>query len=197
MAEPRHFLALYLPDGLPARALDVVRVLVDPLVRHRAHVTVRGPYRAPPLDPDDWGAVVAGEPCAIGGVAHFWSGRQSTVYLMVDAPALELAWHKPDYPEYAPHLTIYNDRERAVAARVSALLGTYPPRLGFTMAALAPLVSGDPARPYLADGLDAAPVAALLGRPLDLPALARAPSDARFALAEAVLRAARDRWSAP
>ena len=124
----------------PARLLftevvNALRAALSPSARVVAHVTVRGPCTelASQKEHEKWDSIVRGKPisygAAYGGVGTFYTGDngvQNTVYLKVHAPVLERVWHKPDYPVFMPHMSIYNGPSRQEAEAVEALLERYP-----------------------------------------------------------------------
>ena len=120
------FYVAHPPERHLACLLNVVRMLVRPETKHRAHVTIRGPYDAP-QDERAW-HVPRDARVTLGVASTFFGPAQNTVYLTVAADDLRGAWHKPDYPAFTPHLTMYDGPSRTTAGLVLAFLRLAPLR---------------------------------------------------------------------
>jgi hypothetical protein len=107
ISQRRIFYVFYPRDEHLQQILDAIRYLADPNEKTRAHVTLRGPYTQKRSIPTA-NRIVENSEIEVTGVDAFLGPRQNTVYFALAAPALQGAWHKPDYPEYRPHLTIYD-----------------------------------------------------------------------------------------
>jgi hypothetical protein len=166
MNKIRVFYAVYVPSGRVRILLDAIRLFARPQAKHAAHITVRGPY-ADYQDPREWSAKVTGQPIEVGGVGTFFGPGQSTVFLSVDSPAIRSVWHKPDFPEGKPHLTIYDGDKRPFAESLRDVLAAKDPRFTFSATGVEPIVSGNGPR-LLRSAYDPSELADVLDRPPDL-----------------------------
>ena len=103
----RMFHVLYVPDGLIADCIDAIRVLAHPSEKHRAHITVRGPYQRASNRLDSVNRSIESSEINIDGSGNFFESGQNTVYLRCRSPNLESVWYKPDYG-FNPHITLYD-----------------------------------------------------------------------------------------
>ena len=84
---------------------------------------------------------VEGTNIEVTGVDAFFGPAQNTVFFAVKAPGLERTWHKPDFPDYRPHLTIYDGPSRHFAEQLYRRLKGLNPRFHFQASSLAPLIT--------------------------------------------------------
>ena len=148
MNQMQVFYTIYVPPGPIRSALDAVRLFARPQTKHPAHITVRGPY-SDYQDPRRWSSEVRGKAIEVGGVGTFWEPDQNTVFLHVDSPAIRSVWHKPDYPDYNPHLTVYDGPSRVLAESLRDLLACKDIRFTFSPSGVEPMVSGSGPRPLI------------------------------------------------
>ncbi len=160
----RVFYCVYVPPGRNSTLLDTIRLVANPATKHPAHITVRGPY-PDYQDPRAWSGAVQGQQVHVGGVGTFFGPGQNTVLLKVEAPVIQALWHKPDYPEYNPHLTIYDGDSRTFAEALRDVLEPCDSVFTFPAMGLEALVSGN-GRPPLRCFYDPEDVATFLGRPV-------------------------------
>ena len=113
----RTFHVLYLPDGLMASCIDAIRALANPAEKHRAHITVGGPYRGIRTDVGGSSRLVEGSEINIDDPGNFFDFEQNTVYLRCHSPKLEDVWDKYDYG-FNPHITLYDGSSREFARRL-------------------------------------------------------------------------------
>jgi len=136
----RVFYVFYSRDEHDQSVLDAICYLADPGEKNRAHVTVRGPYTqrrgVPAIS-----RAVDGSEIAVTGVDAFLEPGQNTVFFAVSAPSLAAVWHKPDFPNSTPHLTIYDGKSRDFAIRLRSRLQQINPRFRFRATPLTPLVT--------------------------------------------------------
>jgi 2'-5' RNA ligase len=141
MSLPRRvFYVVYSSDEYRQHILDAIRYLADPNEKSRAHVTLRGPYT------QQHGMIAAkravdGSEIIVTGVDAFLRPRQNTVFFDVSAPGLAGIWHKPSYPEFRPHLTIYDGQSRHFAKSLWSKLKALNPTFSFRASALEPLIT--------------------------------------------------------
>ena len=123
-----HFYGVYIRDSQLAGGLDTIRFLMEPDAIRFSHITVRGPYQRKLSDKRlneelvpkvrDW-KVLLTEP------ERFFTSTQNTVFLKVDLGQLKSLWHKPDYPEGAAHITLYDGSDRRCAEALYKLLNRH------------------------------------------------------------------------
>ena len=179
MNELRVLYAIFVPNGPLRSALDAIRMIARPQVKHAAHVTVRGPY-SDYRDPRAWSAVIRGKSIAIDGAGAFLEGDQNTVYLRVDSPDLRRIWDKPDYPEFNPHLTIYDGPSRPFAEALHDLIAGKDPQFCFEARSMEPMVAGN-GLPPLITRYEPADLASLTNHPPTRRDIEDADDDARLA----------------
>jgi hypothetical protein len=136
----RVFYVFYSRDQHDQSVLDAICYLADPSEKNRAHVTVRGPYTQKRGVPAVSRAVDGSE-IVVTGVDAFLEPGQNTVFFAVSAPRLATVWHKPDFPDSRPHLTIYDGKSREFAVKLRTRLQQVNPRFRFQATPLAPLVT--------------------------------------------------------
>jgi len=163
MTERKVLYSIFVPPGRARTVLDAIRLFAKPSSKYSAHVTVRGPY-PDLLDPTPWSGWVRGQLIEIGGVGTFFEGSQNTVYLSVYSPAIRAVWDKPDYPDYNPHLTVYDGPSRVFAESLRSVLIARNPRLSFHAEGLEPMQIGNGYLP-LRESYDPAELGAFLTRP--------------------------------
>lgn len=110
----RVFYVAFLEDLELRHAFDAIRLISSPREKLKTHITIRGPY-AQQYSVPKAAALVKSAKIMIRGTGHFFTARQTTVFLGVQSDALIRALYKPDYPESMPHLTIYDGPNRGFA----------------------------------------------------------------------------------
>lgn len=136
----RTFHVLYVPDGLIAGCIDALRLLANPTEKHRAHITVRGPYSR---RRNDFGAnsrLIEGSQINILGAGNFFEFGQNTVFLQCGSPKLQDVWDKPDYG-FNPHITLYDGPSREFANRLWDVVSRRSYGVSFVAGPLTQLVS--------------------------------------------------------
>ena len=136
----RMFHVLYVPDGLIAGCLDAIRVLANPAEKHRAHITVRGPYRHGRPRVDTINRLIESSEIKIHGSGNFFAFGQNTVFLQCRSPRLRAVWDKPDY-DFNPHITLYDGSSREFASRLWEIVSSRSYEISFVAGPLTPLVS--------------------------------------------------------
>ena len=136
----RTFHVLFVPDGPIASCIDAIRVLTNPAEKHRAHITVRGPYRRRGSRSGKVSRFVEGSEISIYGSGNFFESGQNTVYLQCTARELETVWDKPDYG-FNPHITLYDGSSHEFARELWEIVSRHPFGFSFTAGPLTPLVS--------------------------------------------------------
>lgn len=125
--------------------LDTIRLLANPEERWRAHLTVRGPYLR------QLGAEVLaryneglrGNVVTVDGVDQFANAlpNQHTVFFHCTGSRLRPVWHKPSFPGYTPHITLYDGDRPEVARQLLHFAQLHPFSLRFTAEKLEPMRS--------------------------------------------------------
>ena len=136
----RTFQVLYVPDGLLASCIDAIRVLANPPEKHRAHITVRGPYPRRENRSQKVSRYVEGSEILIRGAGNFFDSGQNTIYLRCLSPGLKTVWDKPDY-EYNPHITLYDGPSLEFAKKLWDIMSSRTLEISFIAGPLTPLVS--------------------------------------------------------
>ncbi len=119
--------------------IEAIRFLANPGEKHRAHVTIRGPYKqridiAPINKRFVDGALVVGDP------GNFFDHDQNTVFFRCESADLVRIWKKRDFP-FNPHLTLYDGPSHDFAVRLFEVVSRYAYTLRFCADQLVPLVS--------------------------------------------------------
>ena len=131
---------LYVPDGLLANCIDAIRVLANPLEKHRAHITVRGPYQRAMSSLDAINRDIEGSGIDIDGSGNFFGSGQNTVYLACKSPQLEAVWYKRDYG-FNPHITLYDGQSHEFARKLWDIVSSRTYETSFVAGPLKALVS--------------------------------------------------------
>lgn len=123
-ANRRFFYVVHLADRQAQDALNLMRYAAVPSAKREAHITVRGPYARRLSSPfvQRISEEVEGALIEVVGAGTFFSPRQNTVFLRCESPALAGVWHKPDYNDYTPHITIYDGGDRGQAEDIYSSL---------------------------------------------------------------------------
>lgn len=92
------------------------------------HITVRGPYRAPP-DPEFFRTLsqnLRGHGVCLRGAGTFETETGYVVFLRAEASVLKALWWKPDFPDSShgvnPHVTLFETSSKAAAKEVEGFL---------------------------------------------------------------------------
>ncbi len=134
----RLFYVVYMADGWLQRLLDAMRFVANPKARHRAHITIRGPYRRKHKLEDL--SILNGAAVSSSGVGNFFEDGQTTVFLRCDSSALRQSHKLGDYG-YNPHITLYNGESREFAQRLYDTLSHIDLRFDFHVRGPTPLYS--------------------------------------------------------
>lgn len=137
----RIFYAAYLLDEPFATLINAIRLLCEPLEKHLAQVTIRGPYDnlLPPDEVEDINRNVKGKHIRVLG-GTFFSPTQATVYLACSASELPFVWHKPDF-DYQPHITLYDGSSLKISHELRMMLRRYEISFDFAIEGLYPLTA--------------------------------------------------------
>jgi hypothetical protein len=119
----RVFYVLHIKERALSDCLETIRFLCNPAEKHRAHVTVRGPYRKR-IDVNAINRRIAGEIVLIDDVGNFFDSGQNTVFFRCSAPELRTVWSKPHYP-FNPHITLYDSGSSEFAHKLFSVASKY------------------------------------------------------------------------
>lgn len=145
---PRIIYVLYIEQQPFADCLNAMRMLAEKAPRDATHVTVCGPFteELPRDQIEDINRRIRGQSIIVNGVNTFWSAHQNTVYLEVEGDFLYKVGRRTDFPDYIPHITIYNNDKRKWACKVLCALKEFPFSFRVTVGSLRPIITGiDPA----------------------------------------------------
>ena len=103
---------------------DLARLVLEPEFSRKTHITLRGPYRTKPKNTSKWfdhdvGSVTLSRP------GNFFQADQNTVFIRCEIPFVKDIWHKPDYQQGTPHLTLYDGDSRRFAWMIMNELRKY------------------------------------------------------------------------
>jgi 2'-5' RNA ligase len=125
----RVFYVLHVKEKALSDCLEAIRFLCNPAEKHRAHITVRGPYKKR-IDIKSINQKIAGDTVEIDSVGNFFDTGQNTVYFRCSAPELKSVWNKRDYP-FNPHITVYDSDSGEFARRLFSVISQYKYRVKF------------------------------------------------------------------
>jgi len=116
-----YFVAAQFSDSRIQELFNTARLIVEGDYARRAHITLRGPYKdkgdiSKTIFEKDAGKITIRKP------GTFFYGKQHTVHLSVEIMDLKELWYKPDFPNGAPHLTLYDGEDRKFAWAVFSTL---------------------------------------------------------------------------
>ncbi len=137
------FHVLYVPDGLVSGCIDAIRLLANPEEKHRAHITIRGPYRRGLNPSHSFNRYVEGFEFNIHGSGNFFDSGQNTVYLKCASSKLRRAWYKPDYG-FNPHITLYDGASRKFARQLWEIVSKRNYEISFIAGPMKSLTSTRP-----------------------------------------------------
>lgn len=118
------FVAVRFSDEKIARLFDLARLILQPDFARPSHITLRGPYQSKSNISDTIIGKDVGK-ISIRRPGHFFNEKQSTVFLDIGISGVADFWHKPDYPDGVPHLTIYDGKDRQFAWVVFRALSSH------------------------------------------------------------------------
>jgi len=131
------FYVLHIKDRRLSDCVEAIRFLSDPQEKHRAHITVRGPYEKR-IDISNLNRLIAGDVVAIDRVGNFFDAGQNTVYFACSSKELGRVWKKKDYP-FNPHITLYDSGSSEFARRLYEVLSKYKYNVSFRVDQLEPI----------------------------------------------------------
>lgn len=136
----RVFYGIFHADPNLQAWLNLLRFLANPNQKLIAHLTVRGPYS------QRYGlaaasAVIQGHRLQITEIDAFFGPGQATAILRCAPDAkLRKIWHKPDYPDFNPHISICDGLTEDFTRKVLAACKGIRP-FPFLCSALLPIVT--------------------------------------------------------
>lgn len=93
-----------------------------------AHVTIRGPYRAPPTIEQlkAYSERLQGYGVRISNYGYFQTPKGYAAFLRAECTVFRHLWHKPDYEtpleNIKPHITMFESEDRSAALEVRSFL---------------------------------------------------------------------------
>jgi hypothetical protein len=106
--------------------IDGIRLIADPSIKHKAHVTIKGPfYNESEIKTER--IRYENQVIKIVGVDNFFTFNQNTVFLRcLLKERLKNMMFKPDYGNENPHITLYNGNNKDFAYKLFELLKKTP-----------------------------------------------------------------------
>lgn len=115
------FYVIYPADNRVRMYINAIRIFADPERRTEAHITIRGPYkkRLSSNKIDQYSKIISEEEIKITGIGNFFDSNQNTVYFICEKnQEVGKIWKKSTYPDYNPHITIYNGSDHEFAIQL-------------------------------------------------------------------------------
>lgn len=135
----RIFYVLFVTSEPLRQCLEAIRFLSDPLVKERAHITVRGPYQKK-ISVNGINKRLLGNRVVLDRVGNYFSFGQKAVFLGCTSPKLRQVWYKPDFP-FDPHITIYDGDSLEFAKDLHSVVSQYRYHIEFKADQLELLIS--------------------------------------------------------
>ena len=118
---------IYVNSGLVGACLDFLRILASPDAKRYSHVTVRGPYEVS-LDRNELKALnthIVSNSIYLDGTGNFFGEGQNTVFFSCSGPYLRKIWHKPEFRDFNPHVTVYDGEDVEFARSLFEVISSY------------------------------------------------------------------------
>jgi 2'-5' RNA ligase len=116
-----YFYVLYPSNEAVKILLDAIRIFAAEKQRRQVHITVRGPYERQ-LNFEfinSCASIIKGERIKITGVGNFFDFNQNTVFFQCsNNPNLKKIWNKTTYPNFNPHITVYDGNDTSYAQQI-------------------------------------------------------------------------------
>ncbi|KAA6321587.1 hypothetical protein EZS27_028778 [termite gut metagenome] len=116
-----YFYVLYPSNEAVKILLDAIRIFAAEKQRRQVHITVRGPYKRK-LNfgfINSCASIIKRERIKITGVGNFFKSDQNTVFFQCsDNPNLKKIWNKTTYPNFNPHITVYDGNDASYAQQI-------------------------------------------------------------------------------
>jgi len=147
---------IYVNTGTVGVCLDAIRLFASPDAKRFSHVTVRGPYNYPLDDIElaQLNSILDEKSIIINGVGNFFNENQNTVFFTCHSNSLQRIWQKSDYPNYNPHITIYDGDNLAFAQKIYNIISKYQYNVQCGQNKLMSVEIGNGKNGYLAESLD-------------------------------------------
>ncbi|MDP3770458.1 MAG: 2'-5' RNA ligase family protein [bacterium] len=156
------FYVVYVKGEVIADCLNAILFLAKPSIKHRAHITVRGPYEQT-CDMSAINASFDTIPIVLDGVGRFTNPDQHVVYLSCKAKGLEpIAW-RSDFPSYIPHLTLYSGPSPELADEIYAIANRYQYHISLYATKLEPLIVRGRGAPFSSVAFNGKQVSVIAG----------------------------------
>ena len=185
----KFFVFIYPSDGRVQKLLDLSVFVLNPNEKWPAHVTLAGPFDRRPnsRSNSNFDATIFSL-----GVWNFFKDGLNTVYLKVGFTDWRKYWTKPDFVgDPVPHLSLYNGKDRDLAAQLFYRIQPTQPYFGFKINGIT-VVSSESAQAetLLRSRVDPRCLPATSNYTID--ELARLTKEERIAIAAAALSACSD-----
>lgn len=106
-------------------------------------MTVRGPYKERrDASLNAWNKRIRGALVRVRALGTFFEDRRNTVFFKCSVPEMREVWHKPDFNEFNPHISLYDGPSRSWAERILRALNKHDFDFAFIADSLIPLISG-------------------------------------------------------
>jgi 2'-5' RNA ligase len=143
----RYFIIITIKNAILRTLVDGIRLFADPLQKHSAHITVRGPYESQKESIDyikklnEWEQEIIGTHINVVGVATFFNTTQNTIYFKCESEELRSIWWKKNFKGFTPHITLYDKADRAFAESILEILESKDISFNFTVQSLDRLIT--------------------------------------------------------
>ncbi len=164
------FYVLHIADKQVSNCIEAIRLICDPSTKHRAHLTVRGPYRQK-ISIAPINKKLGDQSLTIYGIGEFFKFGQQTVFFRCSSPDLRAVWFKPDY-SYNPHITLYDGSSLEFARQLYLVASKYSFNFQVSATDLEPLMSQRGQKTFgTSVGIDYEAIREILGSRFDFAAL--------------------------
>ena len=111
------FYGIYLAEPWCSTMVDLIRIVCDPTVDERCHITLRGPYKREKRDQRRLWSRLGDQMIDLVGLGNFFQANQNTIFIRVELADSDIIW-KPHYPDSPAHITIYDGRDAEFAHKL-------------------------------------------------------------------------------
>lgn len=131
----RFYYVVFIDNERIANIVEGIRLFADLNQKHRAHITVRGPYETTNYGHstneklNEWNHEIKGLVINVKGTDIFYNENQNTVFFKCDGDKkseLKKIWRKFNFSGYNPHITIYDGDDAEWSNKILDVLNKYP-----------------------------------------------------------------------
>lgn len=113
-----YFYTINIGDTRVRGFVDAIRVVLNPEIKHTAHITFKGPLKR--IDRNFLEKNKNEKyKVSIIGISNFFLNGQNTIYFRCGTENLRKIWKKPDYA-YNPHITLYDGKDTEFSREIYA-----------------------------------------------------------------------------